>query len=192
VAELNDALQARPRPTMLYVSLPTDDTMTLVQTIAHLPQGQQPAIMVGGEFVQPRLLRGLVQWARQQQLALPRILALQATASRPPSDNPWQKQFYASFCTSFASAGSYCSGAATLDQDALFFADGISIITRGISTTSGGTSTRAALVQKLQSEAFPGVSGPITLQLYNHAVINTAATPVVISIQQDGTLQIVS
>ncbi len=190
LAELNDALQARPRPTMLYVSLPTNDITTLVQTIAHLPQGQQPAIMVGGEFVQPRLLRGLVQWARQQQLTLPHIVALQATASRPPSDNTWQKQFYASFCTSFATAGSYCSGAATLDQGALFFADGISMFTRGISAASTGTPSRAALVQKLQSEAFTGVSGPVTLQLHDHAVLNSAATPVVVSIQQDGTLQI--
>jgi len=191
LAELNDALQARPRPDMLYLSLPTDDVTTLVQAIAHLPQGQQPAIMVGGEFVQPRLLRDLVQWARQQQLTLPRIVALQATASRPPSDNTWQKQFYASFCTSFATAGSYCSGAATLDQGALFFADGISMITRGISASSSGTPTRAALVQKLQSEAFTGVSGPVTLQVHDHAVLNSAATPVVVSIQQDGTLQIV-
>ena len=187
LAELNDALKAKPD--MIYASLPSDDITTLMQAIAHLPQKEQPAVMIGGSFIQPRLLRGLVQWARQQQLALPHMVALQASASRPPTNSNWQRQFYASYCTSFATAGSYCSEAGALDQSALFFADSVRMITRVIGDSS--LPTRAVLAQRLQSESFTGVSGPITLRIDHNAVLNTAATPVVVGIQQDGTLQIV-
>src|SRR5205823_2945636 len=96
---LDDALQAKPRPDLIFAPLLTNDVITLGQAIAQLPQNQQPILMIGGEFVQPAALQGLVPWSRQQQLTLPRIFISLSTAVRPSSDGDWQKQFYASFCT---------------------------------------------------------------------------------------------
>src|SRR6266581_3644586 len=96
-----------------------------------LPVSQQPILMIGGEFVRPAALQGLVPWARKQQLTLPHIYVALSSAARPPANGDWQSQFYASFCTSFATPGSFCSGAAALDQGALLFADGIEMIVKG-------------------------------------------------------------
>ncbi len=194
LAGLNDALQAKPRPELIFAPLLTNDVITLAQAIARLPQNQQPILMIGGEFVQPSALQELVQWSRQQQLTLPRIFVSISSAARPPNNTPWQKQFYASFCTSFARPGSFCSGAAALDQGALFFGDGIEMITQAIGpikTVSDFPST-AHLVTHILAEQFDGVSCPISLRTKDGVVItSTKALPVILGLQNDGSIQIV-
>lgn len=196
LAGLNDALQARPRPDMIFAPLLTNDVITLAQAIAKLPQNQQPILMIGGEFVQPTALQTLVQWARQKQLTLPRVFVSLSAAARPPSNNEeWQKQFYSSFCTSFATPGSYCSGTAALDQGALFFADGIEIITRGVGRVNDSNKfpTKAQLVQRISMEKFAGVSCPIALRLSNNVLVtSTKVQPVILGIQPDGSIQIMA
>jgi len=194
LASLNDALQAKPRPDLIFAPLLTNDVITLAQAIARLPQKEQPALMIGGEFVQPLALQGLVQWTRQQQLTMPHVYIALSSAARPPTDGDWQKQFYASFCTSFATPGSSCSGTAALDQGALFFADGIEIVARGIGpiTDESKIPTPAMLVKNISAEQFAGVSGPIALQNWNNILLtSTKSTPVILSIQQDSSIQIV-
>ncbi len=190
---LNDALQAKPRPDLIFAPLLTNDVITLAQAIAKLPQNQQPTLMIGGEFVQPAALQGLVVWARQQQLALPHIYVSLSSAARPPNNTPWQKEFYASFCTSFASPGSFCSGAAALDQGALFFGDGIEIIANAVGPIKNATQfpSTAQLVKNISAEKFDGVSCPIALRLnYNVIVTSTKALPVILGMQPDGSIQI--
>src|SRR5205085_6420168 len=92
LASLNDALYAKPHPDLIFAPLLTNDVISLAQAIARLPQNQQPILMIGGEFVQPSALQGLVQWTRQQQLTLPRIFVSLSAAVRPPSNGDWQKQ----------------------------------------------------------------------------------------------------
>jgi hypothetical protein len=194
LAGLNDALQAKPRPDLIFAPLLTNDVITLGQAIAQLPQNQQPILMIGGEFVQPAALQGLVQWARQQQLALPRIFVSQSSAARPPTKEDWQKQFYASFCTSFATPGSFCSGAAALDEGALLFGDGIEVIARGIGpvTDSSKLPTTEQLVKNISAEKFAGISSPIDLDLHDNVLVtSTKVLPVILGIQQDGSIQIV-
>lgn len=194
LAGLSDALQARPHPDLIFASLLTNDVITLAQAIAKLPQNQQPIVMIGGEFVQPAALQNLVQWTRQQQLTLPKVFVSLSSAVRQPGNDEWQKQFYASFCTSFATPGSFCSGAAALDQGALFFADGIELIARGVGRVSDISKfpTSAQLVQHISAEKFAGVSGPIALQLRaNVLVTSTDTQPVILGIQDDGSIQIV-
>jgi hypothetical protein len=195
LASLNDALNSKPRPDIIFAPLLTNDVISLTQAIAKLPQNQQPIIMLGGEFVQPAALQGLVQWSRQQQLSLPKIYIAQSSAVRTPSaDSDWQKQFYSSFCTSFATAGTFCSGAAALDQGALFFADGIKIITNGIGTIGDikQLPSREQLVKNISSEKFMGVSCPIALLLrWNDVITSTKVVPVILGIQEDGSIQIV-
>lgn len=194
LAGLNDALRANPRPDLIFAPLLTNDVITLAQAIARLPQNQQPILMIGGEFVQPSALQGLVQWARQQQLPLPRIYISLSSAARPPTNQDWQKQFYASFCTSFATPGSFCSGAAALDQGALFFADGIKIITQGIGNANDISKYPSApqLVQRISTEKFIGVSCPISLRLHDNVLMtSTQVQPVILGIQPDGSIQIV-
>lgn len=193
LASLSDALQAQPRPDLIYAPLLTNDVTTLAQAIARLPQSQQPILMIGGEFVQPAALQSLVLWARQQQLALPHIFVSISSAARPPNNTDWQKQFYASFCTSFATPGSFCSGAAALDQGALFFGDGMEMIAKALGSL-GPTSNipnTAQLVQHISTEKFDGVSCPIDLRVNNVLVTSTKALPVILSMQQDGSIQIV-
>ncbi len=196
LAGLNDALNAQPRPDIIFAPLLTNDVLSLTQAIARLPQNQQPIVMLGGEIIQPAALQGLVQWSRQQQLALPRIYIAQSSAARPPTaTSDWQKQFYSSFCTSFATAGSFCSGAAALDQGALFFADGIKIITNSIGAISDEKQlpSRAQLVKKMSSQHFTGVSCPIALFLHwDDVITSTQVVPVILGIQQDGSFQIES
>jgi hypothetical protein len=190
----NDALQAKPRPDLIFAPLLTNDVIALGQAIAQLPRNQQPILMIGGEFVQPTALQGLVQWSRQQQLTLPRIFVSLSAAVRPPSNGDWQKQFYASFCTSFATPGSFCSGVAALDQGALFFADGIEILAKGVSsiTDTSQFPTTSQLVQRISTEQFSGVSCPIALRLgYSVLVTSTKVQPVILGIQDDGSIQIV-
>jgi len=194
LAGLNDALHARPRPDLIFAPLLTNDVTTLGQAIAQLPQNQQPILLIGGEFVQPAALQGLVQWARQQQLALPRIFVSQSSAARPPTNEDWQKQFYASFCTSFATPGSFCSGAAALDQGALLFGDGIEVIARGIGpvTDSSKLPTTEQFVKNISAEKFAGISSPIDLDLHDDVLVtSTKVLPVILGIQQDGSIQIV-
>lgn len=194
LAALKDALQARPRPDLLFAPLLTNDVITLAQDIARLPVNQQPALMIGGEFVHPTALQGLAQWARQQQLALPRLFVSLSSAVRPPGDDAWQKAFYASFCTSFAPPGSHCSGAGALDQGGLLFADGVEIVTKALgSMISPSQFPKAAqLVQRISKEKFAGVSCPITLHLWaNVLVTSTQVLPVILGVQGDGSLQIV-
>ena len=141
----------------------------------------------------PSALQGLVQWTRQQQLSLPRIFVSTSSAARPPTES-WPKQFYASFCTSFASPGNYCSGAAALDQGALFFGDGIEIVAKAIGPIANKDNfpTEADLVQRISQEDFAGVSCPIALHIQNLVVVvSTKVLPVVLGIQGDGSLQIV-
>ncbi len=194
LAGLNDALHANPRPDLIYAPLLTNDVITLAQAIAKLPSNQQPRLMIGGEFVQPTALQGLVQWARQQQLSLPHVYIALSSAARPPTDGDWQKQFYATFCTSFATPGSFCSGAAALDQGALFFADGIEIVAQGIGpiTDINKLPTTADLVQHISAEHFAGVSCPISLHLWDNVLVTSKQVfPVIMAIQQDGSMQIV-
>ncbi|HLI87050.1 MAG TPA: hypothetical protein VKV37_00090 [Ktedonobacteraceae bacterium] len=194
LAGLNDALQAKSHPDLIFAPLLTNDVITLGQAIARLPQKQQPILMIGGEFVQPSALQSLAQWARQQQLSLPRVFVSLSSAARPPSDEGWQKQFYASFCTSFATPGSFCSGAAALDQGALFFGDGIEIVARAVGPISDASAfpTASQMVQRISAEQFAGVSCPIALRLHDNVLVtSTKVLPVILAVQQDGSIQIV-
>lgn len=196
LAGLKDALQAKPRPDLIFAPLLTNDVITLAQDIAHLPANQQPILMIGGEFVHPSALQELVQWARQQQLTLPHIFVSLISAVRSPDNSDWQKQFYASFCTSFAAPGSHCSGAAILDQGGLLFADGVEIVTRGLvpakATTTPTLPTVTELVQRISKEKFSGVSSPIRLHLIaGILVLSTQVSPVILGLQEDGGVQIV-
>jgi hypothetical protein len=196
LAGLNDALNSQPRPDLIFAPLLTNDVLSLAQALAKLPQKQQPILMLGGEIIQPAALQSLVQWSRQQQLTLPRIFIAQSSAVRPPSpDSAWQKQFYSSFCTSFATAGSFCSGAAALDQGALFFADGIKIITNGIGAINDEKQlpSRVQFVKNISTQRFIGVSCPIALLLHwDDVITSTKVVPVILGIQQDGSIQIMS
>jgi hypothetical protein len=197
---LKDALQARLRPDLIFAPLLTNDVITLAQDIAQLPPAQQPILMIGGEFVHPAALQELVQWARQQQLTLPRIYVSLISAVHPPDNNDWPKQFYASFCTSFAAPGTHCSGAAILDQGGLLFADGVEIVARALTLAIGKVTTapvitlptRAGLVQLISKERFAGVSSPIRLHdIAGILVTSTQVAPVILGVQDDGSLQIV-
>jgi len=195
LAGLNDALQAKPRPDIIFAPLLTNDVITLAEAIAHLPVSQQPILMIGGEFVQPAPLQGLVPWAREYQLTLPHIFIALSSAARPPTDGDWQKQFYASFCASFATPGTFCSGAAALDQGALLFADGVELVVKGMGPIAQASQfpTTAQLVQRMSKEHFAGVSSPIALQLGDDVLVtSTVVAPVVLGLQQDGSIQIVS
>jgi hypothetical protein len=195
LAGLNDALKAKPRPDIIFAPLLTNDVITLAEAIAHLPTSQQPILMIGGEFVQPAPLQELVPWAREYQLTLPHIFIVLSSAARPPTGGNWQKQFYASFCSSFATPGTFCSGAAALDQGALLFADGVELVVKGMGPLTQGSlfPTTAQLVQRMSKEHFAGVSSPIALQTGNDVLItSTVVAPVVLGLQQDGSIQIVS
>ncbi len=192
LAGLNDALRAHPD--VIFAPLLTNDVTTIAQAIARLPQKQQPILIIGGEFVQPTALQGLVQWTRQHELALPKIYAVVSAAARPATSGSWQKQFYASFCSSFDTPGSYCSGAGALDQGALLFGDGIELVARAVGPIHNAQAlpTRAQLVKSISKEQFAGVSCPIKLHLNgNMLVTSLVADPVVLSIQGDGSIQIV-
>lgn len=197
LAGLNDALQAKPRPDLIYAPMLTNDVVMLAQELAKLPNEQQPALMIGGEFVHPAAVQALTQWARQQQLSLPHIYVSLAAAVRPP-ESDWQKQFYASFCKSFASPGNLCSGAAALDQGALLFADGVELVSLALtpSTTSTPATgsplpTTAQLLQTISKENFAGVSCQIALRISDKVLVtSTRAEPVILSVQSDGSLQI--
>jgi len=195
LAGLNDALKAKPRPDIIFAPLLTNDVITLAEAIARLPANQQPILMIGGEFVQPAPLQGLVPWAREYQLTLPHIFIVLSSAARPPTGGDWQKQFYASFCSSFATPGTFCSGAAALDQGALLFADGVELVVKGMGplTQDSQFPTTAQLVQRISKEHFAGVSSPIALQTGNDVLVtSTVVAPVVLGLQQDGSIQIVS
>lgn len=190
---LNDALQARPRPDLIFAPMLTNDVIALAQAIAKLPTDQQPALLIGGEFVHPAALQGLTQWARQQQLTLPHIYVALTAAARPPVSS-WQKQFYASFCQSFATPGSFCSGTAALDQGALLFADSVEMVGQTLSSATPGDPlpTPAQLVQALSKVKLTGVSCQISVHL-SHKVLITSngVSPVILGVQGDGSLQIV-
>lgn len=210
LAGLTDALQAKPRPDLIYAPMLTNDVITLAQALAKLPTDQQPALMIGGEFVHPAALQALTQWVRQQQLTLPRIYISLISAARPPVGT-WQKQFYASFCQSFATPGSFCSGTAALDQGALLFADGVEMVAQALAPTVPGNigtgtvtptpttvaiptvlPTPAQLLVKLSRENFPGVSCQINMRLWDKVLITSiSVSPVVLGVQPDGSLQVV-
>jgi len=143
--------------------------------------------------VQPAALQKLVQWARQNQLTLPPLYTAESATARPSSSTNWQKQFYGSFCTSFATPGSFCSGATVLDQGALLFGDSIRLITRGIGsmTDKSKLPSRQQFVQRISSDQFIGVSSLITLQRQSNIITSTTTNPVILGIQQDGSVQIV-
>ena len=192
LASLNDALKAKPD--LIYAPLLTNDVITLARAIAQLPANQQPVLIIGGEFVQPSALQSLVPWARQQQLSLPRIYVGVASAARPPTNWDWQKAFYASFCTSFATPGNFCSGAAALDQGALLFGDGIKVVANAIGsiTTASQFPTTKQLVLNISKARFEGVSCPISLRIWDNVLLtSTKALPVILGMQQDGSVQIV-
>ncbi len=193
-ADLNDALQAKPRPDLIFASLSTNQAIALAQAIAALPPNQQPALVIGNEYTQPTALENLVKWVRQQQLTLPHVYVVTATAARPSTSAIWQTQFYGSFCKSFAPPGSSCGGATALDQGALLFGDGVELVARVIApiTDISKLPTTAQIVQEMSREAFAGVSGPITLSMGTHQVVtNRQARPVILGIQADGSIQIV-
>jgi hypothetical protein len=200
LAGLRDALQTKPRPDMIFAPLLTNDVITLAQDIARLPVNQQPILMIGGEFVHPTVLQGLAQWARQQQLTLPRIYVSLISAARPPDNtNTWQEAFYASLCTSFAAPGSHCSGAGIIDQGGLLFADGTELVANALITSpsKGNTGdfsipTRATLSKHISRERFLGVSSPIRLHTTAGMLITSLqVAPVILGVQEDGSLQIV-
>ena len=193
-AALNDALQARPRPDVIFAALGTNDAYTLAQAVARLPQNKQPVLIMGGESIQPAALQELAQWAHQNQLTQPHIYVPTAAAVQPKVTEAWQKQFYASFCTSFAPSGSSCSSASALDQEALLFADGLQSIAKGIGPVTNNTSlpTRGQLVQKIENIQFAGVSSPISLRGISPLLItNQKAAPVLLNVRDDGNIQIV-
>lgn len=194
VAALQDALKSPTPPDIIFASLLTNDVTALAQEIAQLPVAKQPILMIGGEFVQPAALQNLLPWARQAQLSLPKLFVVQLTAARPPNEESWQKEFYASYCASFATPNSYCSGAAALDQGALLFADGIKLLgtTLGMGSQESQLPDKAQLVQRLSTQKFAGVSGPIELRLQNTIVTSTITQPVMLSMQQDGSITIVN
>jgi hypothetical protein len=202
LAGLQDALQASPRPDMIFAPLLTNDVITLAQDIARLPVNQQPILMIGGEFVHPTALQGLVQWARQQQLTLPRIYVSLISAARPPDNSStWQKAFYATLCTSFAAPGSHCSGAGIIDQGGLLFADGTELVANALvsppakndrSAALPSIPSRAQLAQRISKERFAGVSSPIRLHTTAGILITSLqVAPVILGVQEDGSLQIV-
>jgi hypothetical protein len=192
-AALQDALRSDPRPEVIFAPLPANAVTVLGQAIARLPQAKQPILLTGGGFVQPTALQKLVQWARQNQLTLPPLYVAESAAAQPSSSTNWQKQFYGSFCTSFATQGSFCSGAAVLDQGALLFGDSIRLITRGIGsmTDKSKLPSREQFVQRISGDQFIGVSSMVTLQAQNNVITGTTAHPVILGIQQDGSVQIV-
>ena len=82
---------------------------------------------------------------------------------------------------------------AALDQGALFFADGIEILAKGIGSMTDVSQfpTNAQLVQHISTEQFAGVSCPIALRLgYTDLVTSTKVQPVILGIQGDGSMQI--
>jgi hypothetical protein len=193
LAGLKDALQSNPRPDLIFAPMLTNDVITLAQALAKLPTNLQPALMIGGEFVHPEALQSLTQWARQQQLTLPHIYISLIAAVRSPVSE-WQRQFYATFCQSFASPGSSCSATAALDQGALLFADGVQMVNvaLGIPTEGKKLPTTAQMVQRFSQENFVGVSCQISVHLWNNVLItSTNASPVILGVRDDGSLQIV-
>lgn len=211
---LRDALSARPRPDLIYAPLLTNDVITLAQDITRLPTSQQPILMIGGEFVHPNALQGFAQWARQQQLTLPRLyVSLIAAARSPDNSSNWQKAFYSSLCTSFAAPGSHCSGAGVIDQGGLLFADSVKMVANALlpvtppaSSAHKGKNTptptptptsiklpsMAQLVQRISQERFAGVSSPIRLHtLAGILVTSVQVSAVILDVQEDGSLQIV-
>lgn len=195
LASLNDALRAKPRPDMIFAALQTSDAYAVAQALARLPQSQQPILVIGGESIQPEALQGLAQWAHQNQLTQPRIYIPAAAAVQPKVTEGWQKQFYASFCTSFAPSGSSCSSAGALDQGALLFADGLQSIVKGIgpATTATSLPTREQLVQNIKTLQFAGLSSPISFRGISTLLItNQKAAPTLLNIQDDGNIQIVA
>ncbi len=201
LAGLQDALKAKPRPDLIFAPLLTNDVMTLAQDIAHLPANQQPILMIGGEFVHPNALQGLAQWARQQQLTLPRLYMSLIAAARPPDNaNAWQKAFYSSLCTSFAAPGSHCSGAGVIDQGGLLFADSVEMVANALApagknapvSTSVSLPSMAQVVGRVSRERFAGVSSPIRLHtLAGILVTSVQVSAVILDVQEDGSLQIV-
>lgn len=193
LAGLNDALQTKPQPDLIFAPMLTNDVIILAQAIAQLPAKQQPTLLIGGEFVHPAALQQLVQWARQQQLTLPHIYVAVTSAARPPVSD-WQKQFYASFCQSFATPGTFCSGATALDQGALLFADGVELVGQALNATPQTSSlpSTAQLIQQISQVTFTGVSGQINLRLWDDVLLTSRSTqPVILSVQGDGSLTIV-
>lgn len=193
-AGLQDITQSKQRPDLIFTSLSTDASITLAQDIAALPTAQQPALLIGSEYVQPAALEGLVKWVRQQQLTLPRVYVVTASAARPATDAAWQKQFYGAFCQSFAPPGSTCGGATALDQGALLFGDGVELVANVLASITDISKLPAGqqLVQAIGKESFAGVSGPIKLSVgANEVMTNRQAAPVILGIQSDGSIQIV-
>jgi hypothetical protein len=194
LAGLDDALQSKPKPDLIFAPMLTNDVIILAQAIAKLPTNQQPALMIGGEFVHPAALQEVVQWARQQQLTLPHIYVSLTAAVRPPVTD-WQKKFYASFCQSFSTPGSFCSGTAALDQGALLFADGVEMVNLALSSATQGSQlpSPTQMVQKLSRENFAGVSCQVLVHLWDTVLItSTEVSPVILGVQQDGSLQILN
>jgi len=193
-AALDDALKAKPRPDVVFAAVQTSDAYTLAQAIAHLPQNQQPTLIISGASIQPKALQNLAQWAHQNQLAQPHIYVSVAAATQSKVTEEWQKQFYARFCTSFAPSGSSCSSAGALDQGALLFADGLESIIQGIGPVTDATRlpTREELIQKIKDVHFTGVSSSIAFHSTKNSLLtNQKAAPVLLNIQDDGSIQIV-
>lgn len=191
LAGLNDALQAKPQ--LIFAPMLTNDVIALARAIAQLPAEQQPVLMIGGEFVHPAALQNLVQWARQQKLTLPRIYISLTSAVRPPI-NDWQKQFYASFCQSFTAPSASCSGIGALDQGGLLFADGVELVGLALTnaTQNNTLPTSDQLLQKMSQANFAGISGQVSVHFTGKALITSKGTsPVVLGLQDDGSLQIV-
>ena len=191
---LNDALQAKPRPGLIFAPLLTNDVITLAEVLARLPKDQQPTLMIGGEFVQARALKELVRWSLKENLSLPHIFIAISAAARQDNQDDWQKQFYASFCTSFTPPGIDCSGPAAIDQGGLLFADGIEMVAKALGpiTQESQIPPPAQLVKLLSQEEFAGVSCPIALHLSNNVLVtSTKALPVILDLQEDGSIRIV-
>lgn len=190
---LQDALQAEPRPEVIFATLPTYETRLLGEELARLPQEEQPQLIVAGEFIQAATLQKLIPWTREHQLTLPATYVIQSAVSQPPSSDNWQKQFYGKFCSNFTTPALPCSNTSGLDHRALLFADGIQVWLQAIGPLSDieELPDRATLVEQMSTLEFTGVSGPITLERLNNAIVNTAAQPVLLAVQQDGSIQVV-
>ena len=93
------------------------------------------------------------------------------------------------------------SGAGIIDQGGLLFADSVELVANAMNSTPGkniSTSTtfsmptRVELAQRISKERFTGESSPIRLHTTAGILVTSLqVAPVILGVQEDGSLQIV-